>query len=440
MSQNAVISKNLAVPSGKTLYLCLGGKEYKSNGINKITAGEKNKAPAHLLICDCGGTGTIKGATKGWGGMGIYLYRSTLDFFGGKITGGKVTGSGGGGAIALDDSNCVLNIYGGEISGNNGKVIGGAVYFNCLDGKGGTVNMYGGEISGNKAQKGGVFFSERGGTVNLIGGTVSGNSATSNDGGVINMAGADITISGTKITGNTAKRYGGAIYLYDNSTLSMTGGDISGNTAVSEGGAVHAYGNNTTFNFSDGIIKNNSAKDGAAVYLNRQPSVLNMSGGTISDNTATGNGGAVYIFRSGSICNLSGGVIENNKAAAGGGIYIDPSYDGQLKISGNPIVKNNTVSGKSNNVYLPSGKTLSTSAMTSGASVGITTGKAPVLGAPVVFGKACDNDYSGYFSSDNTDYIPRYNLDKQLELSVITYTVTYNPGTNGSGETVFDLK
>ena len=440
LSQNAVISKNLAVPSGKTLYLCLGGKEYKSNGINKITVGEKNKAPAHLIICDCGGTGTIKGATKGWGGMGIYLYRSTLDFFGGKITGGKVTGSGGGGAIALDDSNCVLNIYGGEISGNNGKVIGGAVYFNCLDGKGGTVNMYGGEISGNKAQKGGVFFSERGGTVNLIGGTVSGNSATSNDGGVINMAGADITISGTKITGNTAKRYGGAIYLYDNSTLSMTGGEISGNTAVSEGGAVHAYGNNTTFNFSGGIIKNNSAKDGAAVYLNRQPSVLNMSGGTISDNTATGNGGAVYIFRSGSICNLSGGVIENNKAAAGGGIYIDPSYDGQLKISGNPIVKNNTVSGKANNVYLPSSKTLSTSAMTPGASIGITTGKAPAFGAPVVFGKACDNDYSGCFSSDNADYIPRYNSDKQLELSVITYTVTYNPGTNGSGETVFDLK
>ena len=30
----------------------------------------------------------------------MYLYQSTLDIFGGTITGGKVTGKGGGGAIA----------------------------------------------------------------------------------------------------------------------------------------------------------------------------------------------------------------------------------------------------------------------------------------------------------------------------------------------------
>lgn len=65
----------------------------------------------------------------------MYLYQSTLDIFGGKITGGKVTGKGGGGAIALDDSKCVLNIYGGEISGNNGKNSGGAIFLNNKDKK-----------------------------------------------------------------------------------------------------------------------------------------------------------------------------------------------------------------------------------------------------------------------------------------------------------------
>ena len=48
--------------------------------------------------------------------------------FGGKLTGGKVTGKGGGGAIALDDQQCIFNMYGGEISGNNGKNYGGAIF------------------------------------------------------------------------------------------------------------------------------------------------------------------------------------------------------------------------------------------------------------------------------------------------------------------------
>ena len=82
----------------------------------------------------------------------MYLYQSTLDIFGGTITGGKVTGKGGG-AIALDDSKCVLNIYGGEISGNNGNKSGGAIFLNKTDNKGGTVNMYGGTIANNTAQK-----------------------------------------------------------------------------------------------------------------------------------------------------------------------------------------------------------------------------------------------------------------------------------------------
>lgn len=138
------------------------------------------------MICDCKGGGTIKGATSGCGGACIYLYNSTLDIFGGKITGGKVSGNGGGGAIALDDSKCIMN----------------------------------------------------------------------------------------------------------------------------------------------------------------------MTGGIISGNIATGNGGAVYIYRSRSICNLSGGTIENNTAKSGGGIYVNPSNNGQLKISGNPVVKGNTVSDAANNVYL----------------------------------------------------------------------------------------
>lgn len=435
LSQNVTFNSNLVI-DGKTLYLCLGGRTFASNGANKIQVTNGGR----LVLCDCAGTGMIKGATKGWGGSCIYLYKSTLDLFGGKITGGKVSGNGGGGAIALDDSKCVLNIYGGAITGNNGNKSGGAIFLNNKDNTGGIVNMYGGEISGNTAQNGGVIYSSCGGTVNFVGGTISGNKATNGDGGVINMAGGTITISGTKLTGNTSSRYGGAIYLYDGVTATMSGGEISNNKASSEGGAVHVYGKNSTFNLTGGSITGNSSKDGGAIYLNREPSVLNMTGGTISGNTATGNGGGVYIYRSGSICNLSGGKIEKNTAACGGGIYIYSGNYGQLKISGNPIVQSNTASGNANNVYLPTGRKLSVDAMTDGAKIGVTTQEVPSITAPVVFGNACDTDYSGYFISDNPDYLVRYNAERQLELISTTYNVTYLPGVYGNGQTVVDPK
>ena len=409
LSQNVTINSNLVV-DGTTLYLCLSGNTFASNGTNKITVNNGGR----LVLCDCAGGGTIKGATKGWGGTCVYLYQSTLDIFGGTITGGKVNGNGGGGAIALDDSKCVLNIYGGEISGNNGNKSGGAIFLNGKDGVGGTVNMYGGTIANNTAQKGGVIYSECGGTINLVGGTISGNKATKGDGGVINMAGGTLTISGAKLTGNSASQYGGAVYLYNGVTATMTGGEISNNQAASEGGAVHVYGT-STFNLSGGKITGNSSKDGGAIYLNREPSILNMSGGVISGNTATGNGGGIYIYRTRSICNLSGGMIEENTAGgSGGGIYVNPNNSGQLKLSGAPTVRNNTVSGAANNVYLPSGKTLTISApMELGASVGVTVGNASY---PVAFSNAYDEDYAAYFSSDDANAQVAYRSDQILYL------------------------
>lgn len=425
LSQNVTFNSNLVV-DGTTLYLCLNGKTFASNGTNKITVNNGGR----LVLCDCAGGGTIRGATKGWGGSCVYLYQSTLDIFGGKITGGKVSGNGGG-AIALDDSKCVLNIYGGEISDNNGKNFGGAIFLNNKDKKGGTVNMYGGTIANNTATNGGVIYSACGGTVNLVGGTITGNNATNGDGGVINMAGGTVTISGAKLTGNSTSQYGGAVYLYNGVTATMTGGEISNNHAGKEGGAVHVYGT-STFNLSDGKITGNSSVDGGAIYLNREPSVLNMSGGVISGNTATGNGGAVYIYRSGSVCNLSGGTIEKNTANVGGGIYVNPSNNGQLKISGNPVVNGNTASGDANNVYLPSGKKLSISAaMSSGASIGITTEN---NNYPVVFSGKYGQDYSDYFFADAADAHVNYNANTELELAAgakkyNVYIITDDNGT-----------
>ena len=467
LTENATLSGHLTV-DGKTLYLCLNGKTLASNGTAKIQV----KNGGRLVLCDCRGGGTFKGATQSvWGGACIYLYTSTLDMFGGKLTGGKVTGKGGGGAIALDDQQCIFNMYGGEISGNNGKNYGGAIFrkfnANMPNTTGGTFNMYGGTIKNNTAKNGGAFFSTTGGTINMTGGTISGNTATMNsndagggaiymrgngkinisgsaqitgnssslDGGAILMGWGEINISGSaKINSNTASRWGGAICLRQDSnqstTLCMRGGEISDNKANSEGGAVHVLDKDCQFFLYDGKITGNTSGDGGAIYLNQEPSWLIMQGGEISGNTATGNGGGVYIYRTGSVCQLYSGKIENNKASGnGGGIYINPSNSGQLRVGNEPLVQNNTVSGKANNVYLPSGKTLTIEiGMSKGASIGVTTAN---ISYPVAFSNNYKKDYSNYFFADDANAHVEYKDDQKLYLVsgavARPLTVTFDP-------------
>ena len=467
LTENATLSGHLTV-DGKTLYLCLNGKTLASNGTAKIQV----KNGGRLVLCDCCGGGTFKGATQSvWGGACIYLYTSTLDMFGGKLTGGKVTGKGGGGAIALDDQQCIFNMYGGEISGNNGKNYGGAIFrkfnANMPNTTGGTFNMYGGTIKNNTAKNGGAFFSTTGGTINMTGGTISGNTATmdsnnagggaiymrgngkinisgsaqitgnssSLDGGAILMGWGEINISGSaKINSNTASRWGGAICLRQDSnqstTLCMRGGEISDNKANSEGGAVHVLDKDCQFFLYDGKITGNTSGDGGAIYLNQEPSWLIMQGGEISGNTATGNGGGVYIYRTGSVCQLYSGKIENNKASGnGGGIYINPSNSGQLRVGNEPLVQNNTVSGKANNVYLPSGKTLTIEiGMSKGASIGVTTAN---ISYPVAFSNNYKKDYSNYFFADDANAHVEYKDDQKLYLVsgavARPLTVTFDP-------------
>lgn len=93
--------------------------------------------------------------------------------------------NGGGGAIALDDSECVLNLYGGEISGNNGYKQGGAILLNNKDGESGKVNLYGGTIRNNSAESGGAIYVRGAGTVTLSGANIEKNSA--DRGGAIYM-------------------------------------------------------------------------------------------------------------------------------------------------------------------------------------------------------------------------------------------------------------
>ena len=305
--------------------------------------------------------------------------------------------------------------------------------------------MTGGTISGNTATMnsndagGGAIYMRGNGKINISGSAqITGNSS-SLDGGAILMGWGEINISGSaKINSNTASRWGGAICLRQDSNQStmlyMRGGEISDNRANSEGGAVHVFDKDCQFFLYDGKTTGNTSGDGGAIYLNQEPSWLIMQGGEISGNTATGNGGGVYIYRTGSVCQLYGGKIENNKASGnGGGIYINPSNSGQLRVGNKPLVQNNTVSGKANNVYLPSGKTLTIEIdMSKGASVGVTTAN---IRYPVAFSNSYKKDYANYFFADDANAYVEYKDDQRLYLvsdaPLVTYDVTVE--TEGGG-------
>ena len=303
----------------------------------------------------------------------------------------------------------------------------------------------GGTISGNTATMnsndagGGAIYMRGNGKINISGSAqITGNSS-SLDGGAILMGWGEINISGSaKINSNTASRWGGAICLRQDSNQStmlyMRGGEISGNRANSEGGAVHVFDKDCQFFLYDGKITGNTSGDGGAIYLNQEPSWLIMQGGEISGNTATGNGGGVYIYRTGSVCQLYGGKIENNKASGnGGGIYINPSNSGQLRVGNKPLVQNNTVSGKANNVYLPSGKTLTIEIdMSKGASIGVTTAN---IRYPVAFSNSYKKDYANCFFADDANAYVEYKDDQRLylvsDVPLVTYDVTVE--TEGGG-------
>lgn len=464
LTGNATRSSHLKV-IGKTLYLCLNGKTLSSNGSSKIEVREGG----HLVLCDCQGGGTFKGATSGWGGMCVYLYTSTFDMFGGKLTGGRVTGKGGGGAIALNDPQCVFNMYGGEISGNNGNKAGGAIFqtFGSVNQPGGTFNMYGGTIKDNKAQNGGAFYSVTASKVNLTGGTISGNQSTSTSnqdytgGGAIYLrGGGTLTISGTQITGNSAKKDGGAIFagcrnftisgsamltgntagrrggaicLYSDTgvdaKLDMTGGTISGNNATNDGGGVYVGKKGTLTLNGSAVFTGNKAKWGGAIYLTDNSS-MTMTSGKLAQNNASEQGGGVFSYSDSSSFSLSGGTIESNTAGKNGGaVYINK---GALNISGNPVVNGNTVSNKANNVELNSGKTLTIDgSMTDGASIGITTANKSY---PVVFSNAYGQNYETLFFADDTaNAHVEYNDDQKLQLAAGAHKYNVAVTTEGGG-------
>ena len=183
-----------------------------------------------------------------------------------------------------------------------------------------------------------------------------------------------LTGSGT-ITGGNNTGHGGGVYVKEFGIFTMHGGTISGNTANGFGGGVY---NSGVFTMNDGTISGNTADFGGGVY---NYGIFTMNDGTISGNTTAYYGGGV--------CNT-----------------------GTLNISGSPVIRDNSLSEKPNNVLLVYEDPINVDGeLEEGASIGIS------MRDPGVFTSGLSNKgNASNFFSDDPNYTVGLTTDGKAQL------------------------
>lgn len=326
--------------------------------------------------------------------------RGTFNLCGGKITGNK--------SHAVYNENATMNLYGGEISGNDTTYTDASAGAAVVLVSGSTLNMTGGTIKDNISNTlgGGVYakgLQSRSSTMNFSGGEISGNrvNSTNDDlgfdgGGVYVDLYAALDLSGTaRISGN----YACAVDYKESATF---GGGF--------GGGVYVAG---TFDMRGGEICDNFA--GLANYKNKYG----------NDDRRGGDGGGVYLYSKSSF-SMSGGSIQDNTVDdRGGGVFVR-GYDHTITLSGRSIIQNNVdKDDQDNNLYLEnSSQQVSARRLSSGADIGISSGRTLASGQTVqISSDACTGSIQ-YVSADRAGYETYLNSEGLIYLRLKTYQVS----------------
>ena len=260
--------------------ICLNGHTLKYRPRTTETAGLCRiylRDDASFSICDCskGQTGKIVQISddgKSYSALFQCLRNSTLNLFGGEISGGgssKVPDNTAyPGAVKLYGG--TFNMYGGKITNctaNAQSVIdvdsssASGLYYGETSVPG-VFNMYGGEISGNemtpyKGQHNTAAIDATRNNVNIYGGKICNNTAVGN-GNVahgVDVIWSDLTISGGEITGNSG--YG--VWMTNKTpATALSGGKITGNA---KGNFCFAFQRTSGYVSSTAVLDENMAPD-----------------------------------------------------------------------------------------------------------------------------------------------------------------------------------
>ena len=377
----------------------------------------------------------------------------------GQIT-RKDTADPKGTCIVEIDAGCKFNMFGGEITGLDSSE-NSAPYPTAVSNRG-TFNLCGGKITGNKSH---AVYNENA-TMNLYGGEISGNDTTYTDASagaaVVLVSGSTLNMSGGTIKDNISNTLGGGVYVKGlqsrSSTMNFSGGEISGNRVNSTnddlgfdgGGGVYVdlYATldlsgtaRISGNYACAVDYKESATFGGGfgggVYV---AGTFDMRGGEICDNFAGlanyknkygnddrrgGDGGGVYLYSKSSF-SMSGGSIQDNTVDdRGGGVFVR-GYDHTITLSGRSIIQNNVdKDNQDNNLYLEnSSQQVSARRLSSGADIGISSGRTLASGQTVqISSDACTGSIQ-YVSADRAGYETYLNSEGLIYLRLKTYQVS----------------
>ena len=327
--------------------------------------------------------------------------RGTFNLCGGKITGNK--------SHAVYNENATMNLYGGEISGNDTTYTDASAGATVVLVSGSTLNMSGGTIKDNISNTlgGGVYakgLQSRSSTMNFSGGEISGNrvNSTNDDLGFDGGGGVYVDLYATLDLSGTARISGNYACAVDYKESATFGGGF--------GGGVYVAG---TFNMRGGEICDNFA--GLANYKNKYG----------NDDRRGGDGGGVYLYSKSSF-SMSGGSIQDNAVDdRGGGVFVR-GYDHTITLSGRSIIQNNVdKDNQDNNLYLEnSSQQVSARRLSSGADIGISSGRTLASGQTVQISSDSCTGSIQYVSADRAGYETYLNSEGLIYLRLKTYQVS----------------
>ena len=191
------------------------------------------------------------------------------------------------------------------------------------------LTITGGNVTGN----GGGLDVGNTSTVVLDHVVVSGNSATGNGGGI--LSGGMLTVTNSTISSNMSDSRGGGIAA-SNGQIQLDTVTVSNNTALNDGGGVRVI-NGGPHEFTNVTVSgNHSDINGGGVAVGQGGTIGNFHRVTITDNTADGRGGGIYNTNSQGVANVTESLVSGNEAPDGKDGHGAINDDGISIIGENP--------------------------------------------------------------------------------------------------------
>jgi hypothetical protein len=261
------------------------------------------------------------------------------------------TASGSGGALAIEDHATAkliqVTIAGNKAAGSASDEGGGGIFV-----RDGYFDLEGGQIVENHGEWGGAVAVARNGEAGFYDTLIARNSAFWGGGLHVAYGATGATIDHGVLEGNCAGEGGGGLFG-EGGRLVLDDVDVAGNCAASGAGLYLSLADTT---ISESAIRDNWASDcgGGGIYQDSDAKhgSLRIVNTTISGNHGACRGGG--IFHAGGVLTIAASTIAANEvppgdatgpdeAHIGSGMFVDPSGEGVVTVSGTIIAANRGV-------------------------------------------------------------------------------------------------